>query len=116
MPRLCGRRAIDCGGLALAALSGWPLGARPTFLLLFSVRNARFRGMLNWLISRIVLAAVFSMLNSRWGGEVCTKQLFCFQAIVRKTRTPAFISLQMDWERQVSAFSKNFCEKRTSVA
>jgi hypothetical protein len=47
---------------------------------------------------------------------VCTKQLFFFQVFVRETRTPAFISLQKDWERRVSAFSKNFCVKRTSVA
>src|ERR1700739_5142287 len=49
-------------------------GARPTFLLLSSVRNARFRGFSNfliptefsipnWTIGRIVLVAVLSMLG-----------------------------------------------------
>jgi hypothetical protein len=39
---------------------------------------------------------------------VCTKQLFFFQVFVRETRTPAFICLQKDRDRQISVFSKKF--------
>jgi len=41
--------------------------------------------------------------------------VFCFQVFERETRTPAFSSLQKDWERRVSAFFERIFAIRTSA-
>jgi len=48
--------------------------------------------------------------------EICLAWRRARSPSVRETRTPAFISLQKDRNRRVSAFSNNFCVKRTSAA